>query len=112
MVNRKPRKQEAAQTMARALVLAFILAAGSVPGAQAEVRASVDRPDVAMGERVRLTIRSRGASLAEEPDLSPLAENFAVLGQGRSLSARVAGGRREASLGPRTSSRRSRRIGT
>ena len=98
MVNRKPGKQEAARTMARALVLALALAAGSAPSTQAEVHASVDRPDVPMGERVRLTIRSRGASLADEPDLSPLAEDFAVLGQRRSLTTRVAGGRREASL--------------
>ena len=98
MVNHKPRKQQTARSRARALMVALALVAGWTTAGQADVHAQVDRVDVPMGERVRLTILSGGASLAEEPDLSPLAEDFAVLAQRRSLSTRINGSRRQTSL--------------
>jgi hypothetical protein len=59
-----------------ALLVALLWAGGAMAG----VRASFDRPTVYEGDTVTLTIEVDGAKPGGEPDLSPLAQAFDVLG--------------------------------
>ena len=69
-----------------ALSVALLGASASV---WADVRASLDRDSVALGQPLTLTIQSDGKSSDAQPDLSPLRKDFEVLGTSKSSEIRI-----------------------
>jgi hypothetical protein len=74
-----------------ALVMAALLTA---PPAKAALYASLDRYSIAMGDTVRLTLRSDGDSDPADADLSGLSEDFEILQRSSSVSTRIVNGER------------------
>ena len=81
-----------------ALVGAMVFSWIQAGSALGDVAVGLDRQRVGMGEVFELKIRSAGASLGEEPDLSALGANFQVLARSRSLRTTVVNGHRDASM--------------
>ncbi len=73
------------------LLAPLVHAATGAPGA---VHAFLDRTHVSLGDTVTLNIQSSGA--LDTPDLSPLQNDFQVLGTSRSSSVQVTNGKAEA----------------
>ncbi|MEL7045666.1 MAG: BatD family protein, partial [Pseudomonadota bacterium] len=74
-----------------ALALCFSLFA---PMAQAALYASLDRYSIALGDTVRLTLRSDGDGDPADADLSALQDNFEILQRSSSVSTRIVNGER------------------
>ena len=74
-------------------LLAVILSALSLP-AVAELTASLDRYRIAMGDTVRLTLRSDDDSDPADVDLSALEQHFEILQRSSSVSTRIINGSR------------------
>ncbi|MEO1081791.1 MAG: BatD family protein [Pseudomonadota bacterium] len=74
-----------------ALALCFSLLA---PVAQAALYASLDRYSIALGDTVRLTLRSDGDGDPADADLSALQDNFEILQRSSSVSTRIVNGER------------------
>ncbi|QNK03813.1 protein BatD [Dyella telluris] len=64
----------------------------------AEVQATLDRQQVALGETVTLNLRANGGGMASVPDLSVLSRDFAVLGSSSNTSISIINGQRAAQL--------------
>ncbi|WOJ94373.1 BatD family protein [Congregibacter variabilis] len=75
------------------LVLTSLLALLSWP-AQAALQASLDRYNIAMGDSVRLSLRSDDDSNPADADLSALQELFEVLQSSSNVSTRIVNGER------------------
>jgi len=75
-------------------LLAGILMAVFLLPAQARVSASFDINPVTEGDPVVLTIRQQGQSTAAKPDLSPLRQDFEILGNNQSSQVSIINGRR------------------
>jgi hypothetical protein len=90
-----------------ALVLIFVLAVACLP-ANAALRAWVDNPSVSPGETVQLTLAHDGQT-SSRPDLTPLKQDFDILGSSTSTSLQIVNGRAssttqlELSLAPKRS---------
>ena len=69
-------------------VMAMILLSGAV---RAAVQASLDSNEVAAGDSVQLTLQHEGQT-GEQPDLSPLQQDFDVLSTSRSNSVQIVNG--------------------
>jgi hypothetical protein len=81
--------------MRRRLCLWFVALLALAPlfaSAQVAVQASVDRPQLAMGETLTLTISVDGAGQASMPDLSGVARDFAILGTSNNSSISIING--------------------
>lgn len=65
-------------------------------GLSAEVKIRLDRDLVRVGETFQLIVEVPGQNLKLEPDLSPLAQSFEVLGQSRSTRVNVVNGQTDA----------------
>ena len=74
--------------MRASFFMAFLLAAGS---AECAVRAWVDNSAVPSGENIQLNLEHDGQT-SVEPDLSPLKQDFDVLGSSRSSSIQIING--------------------
>lgn len=84
----------------RAILAALLAAAALVWLGQARaqsLQASVDRSEVGQGDTVELVLSYPGQNPAGEPDLSPLEQDFQVLGTGRSSRVNIINGRMDAS---------------
>ena len=80
---------------ARRLVFLLVVALLPVAAlAQVTARASLDRTQARMGETVALTITVDGLQQASPPDLSPLSNDFAVLGSSTNSSLSIINGQR------------------
>ncbi|TBR37317.1 protein BatD [Dyella terrae] len=66
--------------------------------AATEVRASLDRDKVALGETVTLNLRVEGGGMFDAPDLSALNKDFTVLGTSNNTSISIINGKRSAQL--------------
>lgn len=64
----------------------------------ADVQATLDRNHVELGETVTLNLRVQDGGLAQTPDLSVLAHDFAVLGSSSNTSISFINGRRSAQV--------------
>jgi hypothetical protein len=64
----------------------------------ADVQATLDRNHVELGETVTLNLRASGAGMAATPDLSPLQQDFAVLGSSSNTSVSIINGQRAAQV--------------
>ncbi len=73
------------------VVAIAILAVGIPLAAQAAVTASLDRSEVGSGEGVQLLLERDGSS-NNPPDLTPLAQDFSVLGTGTGSSVQIVNG--------------------
>lgn len=77
--------------------LVFLLVFVLLPAAalaQVTARANLDRTQVRMGETVALTITVDGLQQAAPPDLSPLSDDFTVLGSSTNSSLSIINGQR------------------
>ena len=81
-----------------AMAIALSVLSGWAHSALAAVQARLDRDQMALGERLQLTIRSQGQSMNAEPDLSALDSDFYVLGQSQSIRTTIINGQRDASV--------------
>lgn len=63
-----------------------------------EVRATLDRNKVALGDTVTLNLQVEGGGMFGTPDLSALANDFAVLGTSNNTSLSIVNGKRSAQL--------------
>lgn len=82
-----------ARRSGNARLLVALLALLAVP-TQAALYASLDRYSIAMGDTVRLTLRSDDDSEPAEADLSALREHFEILQRSSSVSTRIVNGQR------------------
>jgi hypothetical protein len=73
-----------------ALFAPLAQAAGASGGSAGDVHAFLDRSHATLGDTVTLNIRSTGA--LDQPDLSPLRNDFEVLGTSRSTSVQIVNG--------------------
>ncbi len=80
------------------LLLAILLLALPMLACAADVRASLDRNQMRLGETVTLNLRVDGVDNAAAPDLSALAEDFIVLGTSSNASVNIDNGNRQAQL--------------
>lgn len=65
----------------------------------ASVRASLDRQSVSLGETVTLNLHvASGGSFTSMPDLSPLQQDFTILGQSQSSDISIVNGKRSSEL--------------
>jgi hypothetical protein len=71
-------------------ILLLLLATAQLP-ANAALRAWVDNPDVAPGDTVRLTLAHDGQT-SSRPDLTPLKQDFDVLGSSTSSNVQIVNG--------------------
>jgi hypothetical protein len=76
------------RVVVRGAALAGLLAVGA---AQAAVRAHLDSTSVAVGDTVQLTLERDGQS-GEQPDLTPLRQDFEVLSTSRSNAIQITNG--------------------
>ncbi|MEE4278374.1 MAG: BatD family protein [Halieaceae bacterium] len=74
-------------------LIAMLLAVLALP-AHAGLYASLDRYSIALGDTVRLTLRSDGEADPAEADLSELEEDFEILQRSSSVSTRIVNGAR------------------
>ncbi|GAB4195653.1 MAG: BatD family protein [Wenzhouxiangellaceae bacterium] len=81
-----------------ALIVAWISSLNVVM-AQTEpsVSARLDRERLSLGESFTLLLQTQGSAQAADPDLTPLQEDFYVLGNSRQTSVQMSGGRTEQS---------------
>ena len=75
---------------------ALVLAFGAAP-LQAAVRASLDNTEIATGDTVQLTLNHEGQT-NEQPDLTPLQQDFDLLSTSRSSSVQITNGSMSASV--------------
>jgi hypothetical protein len=80
------------------ILCCFVLCVWPLSTLAAEVRATLDRTQVELGETVTLNLRAEGSSLAQDPDLRPLSQDFAVLGSSRNTSLSIVNGKRSAQV--------------
>ncbi|MCH2169542.1 BatD family protein [Myxococcota bacterium] len=78
--------------------LALMTSATSSVSSAAELEAGLERHRISEGESVELTLRLRGGSSGDAPDLRPLQEDFEVLDVGRSLRTTLVNGHRDSSF--------------
>ncbi len=71
---------------------AALLAASLCLSALASVTATLDKTRIALGDTVRLLVQSDGSTSAQ-PDISPLQQDFEVLGSSRGSSTQIINGR-------------------
>lgn len=64
------------------------------PALAATLNATVDRPSIVAGETVEYVLSLTGGDGREPPDLTPLARDFEVVGQGRRSRNMIIGGKR------------------
>ena len=74
-------------------VALFLLLQGLAATAQGALTASVDRQLVHLGETLRLTLRSDGATDPGEADLAALRQDFEILQRSSNISTRIVNGR-------------------
>jgi len=84
------------RTSIATLIGAVLLA--SSPSLANDLETHLDQTRVGPGESIALTLRVRGASKADEPDLRPLRDDFEVLDVATSVRTRIINGRRDASV--------------
>ncbi len=82
----------------RRVLLLVMLSLLPVWVAATEVRASLDRDKVALGETVTLNLRVEGGGMFDAPDLSALNKDFTVLGTSNNTSISIINGKRSAQL--------------
>jgi hypothetical protein len=91
-------KQSLAANAGRVVTLGLVLAALSVTALAGDLRAYFDRRQIHEGDTVTLTIEKggarSGASSAGSPDLSPLKQDFDVLGTSTGTQIRIVNGTR------------------
>jgi len=78
----------------RTVLIAALLLLLGVPYAQAGLYATLDRYSIALGDTVRLTLRSDDDADPAEADLSALREHFEILQRSSSVSTRIVNGER------------------
>ncbi len=78
----------------RAIVTGVLLLLLSMPNAHAGLYASLDRYSIALGDTVRLTLRSDDDADPAEADLAQLLEHFEILQRSSSVSTRIVNGER------------------
>ena len=79
----------------RLLGWGIALALLTTTSAQARVDALTDRNEVALGEPIRLMLQARDAAFNQSPDLTPLEEDFEVLGVSRGSRTTIVNGQRD-----------------
>lgn len=79
-------------------MLWFIACLWPVASRAAEVRATLDRTQVELGETVTLNLRVNGGGMVQTPDLGALSRDFAVLGTSSSTSISIVNGTRSAQV--------------
>lgn len=82
----------------RCVLLWMLIALVPALAAATEVRASLDRSKVSLGETVTLNLRVEGGGMFAAPDLSALTNDFAVLGTSNNTSISIINGKRSAQL--------------
>jgi hypothetical protein len=83
---------------ATAAVIGALLCAVASTATAAALHAELEHSRVREGEPVRLLLRSEGDGAGEIPDLTPLEEDFEVLGTQQSRRLQIVNGRAESSL--------------
>ena len=78
----------------RSVLIGLLLLLLGAPGAHAGLYASLDRYSIALGDTVRLTLRSDDDADPAEADLSALREHFEILQRSSSVSTRIVNGER------------------
>ncbi|MHB8814235.1 MAG: BatD family protein [Steroidobacteraceae bacterium] len=71
-----------------AILLAWLVGCGAAAAALASVSASLDAPQIAAGDTVRLTLEHDGRT-SGQPDLSPLQQDFDILGTSSSTTVEL-----------------------
>ncbi|MGE4607366.1 MAG: BatD family protein [Myxococcota bacterium] len=80
-----------------ATLFSAVLLASSASVA-ADLETHLDRDRIGPGESIELTLRLRGGSPADEPDLRPLLDDFEVIDVGTSFRTHSVNGQRDASV--------------
>jgi hypothetical protein len=81
--------------MMRRFLYAPLLLLAAIPHANAAVRAWVDNPQIIPGDTVELTLAHDGQT-SSQPDLTPLRQDFDIVGRSTSTSLQIVNGRASA----------------